>query len=175
MGAPTMVVKEPLAALREELAQGRAPSESRLDYNQADEHGRTALNAACSVGNVDFASALLERGADPNLTPSSALHPLVCAMCYFVGRDDRADIVGLARLMLDFGLDVDFKRHGNSLLHEAAYYDLPELCIFLIESGANIEVENGDGLNAKQLAEASGSADALRSLCAREARSSKAV
>ncbi len=137
----------------------------KLNLDQVDERGATPLGRVCASGALEDVELLLKHGADPNAAPGGQLHPLVSAMTYFAGRDDRADVVKVAKMMLGAGLDVNFAKDDKSLLVEAAHYDLPELCSFLIENGADIGSKAGQGRTALAVAQSAGSLDSLRVLC----------
>lgn len=146
----------------ETLSSADAPA--GIDLNIKLERGDSPLGLVCAGGSKDYITLMLQHGADPNYIVDGGMHPLVSAMCYFVGRDDAREIVKIARAMLDAGLDVNAVQ-GRSLLMEAAYYDLPDLCLFLLEHGADGHFENSEGETALIVAQSAQSQDALMALC----------
>ncbi len=113
------------------------------------------------VSSTEYVSLMLDNGADPNVTDKSGMHPLVNVMCYYTGRDDRAIAAEIANLMLARGLDVNRVNQGRTLLAEAAYYDLPELSVLLLENGADTSTAE----DAIRIAQDAGAMDTLLAVC----------
>ena len=73
----------------------------RVDINEVDEDGWSALFHSVSKNNVNFVDCLLENGADPNICDNSNRTPLHEA----VGEDNKT----IAALLIEAGADVEAK------------------------------------------------------------------
>lgn len=137
-----------------------------LELNQHFENGDTPLAHECSIGSVKGRIDLyLKNGADPNFTTKGGMHPLVCAMTAYSGERNEKPILKIAKKLLKYGMDVNYSDGKNSLLTEAAYYNFPKLCEFLIKNGADTEYKASKyELNALEMAQQSASADAAKAL-----------
>ncbi|MEM7468655.1 MAG: ankyrin repeat domain-containing protein [Pseudomonadota bacterium] len=138
----------------------KVPADKNI--NVSDERGNSPLTVACSSwANVETIKQLINLGADPNFKPEGNLPPLVCAMTHYTGHETENNILEIAKAMIEKGLDVNSVYSGNSLIAEAAYYDLPELCRLLVENGAIIDnPESQNPVDPKAAGE-----NALRVLC----------
>ncbi len=120
-----------LGELIEALKAGEG---GKIDLNTPLKGGVMALG---QVSSVEYITLMLENGADPNVTDSRGTHSLVNVMTRYTGNDNRDVAAEIARLMIAHGMDVNQENEGRSLLTEAAYYDLPELAVVLLENGAD--------------------------------------
>ena len=107
------------------------------------------LVRACEYENSEVVSALLEKGADPNMYLDGDWTPIE-ATCKYVSQK-RYDI---AEELISYGADVDLYASGWSALHSVSnyfYYDLDkdshelidEFVILLLENGASPIFTNG--------------------------------
>jgi ankyrin repeat protein len=123
------------------------------------------LVAACHNGDLDMAQFLLERGADPNIDNNDYGCPLSCAV-------NRAGNFQLVELLLDYGADIGLKqgiferavfagermisrllqqstttedrqRYLDTALQSAAYWTNLEMCVWLLDQGANPDCRGG--------------------------------
>jgi ankyrin repeat protein len=81
----------------------------RLDPNYIDGYYRTALQAACTVGNFLVVKLLLENGADVTVANNNRLTPLNSA-----SNNGHAEMV---KLLLEKGADVTVTRRSTNLYH----------------------------------------------------------
>jgi len=130
--------------------------------------GATPLFVASVYLEGDIVRALLAAGGDPALGLADGTTPLLAAAGTAVPREARpsdlerfglvdsdfivipreeADVVDVARLLLDAGADVNQANEaGNSALHAAATAGMTTVIGLLAERGAELEVENELGL-----------------------------
>jgi len=162
------------------LDAGADPNTSWSDPNEAEGNRETPLYGAAGVANrPELARLLIERGADPN-DGETAYHMvehdgIPCADFVFPKLEplqrgaalghklDYDDYAGLSKL-LELGADPDGPTpFGNWPIHQAVwrgrerrFFDL------LIEHGADVDRNNGDGRTAYAMAMRSGRSDAAR-------------
>ncbi len=112
--------------------------------NLRDENGRTPLNLSAEIGNKEIARALIDRGADIDLSDSEYRSP----MHHAAARGD-ADMV---RLLLERGSttinDTSRARRGGfeggwTPLHLAVLNSWPEVVQLLLDHGADLEARDG--------------------------------
>ena len=107
-----------------------------LDLNVADEFRNTAVHKAMRQG-VDILKYLTSRGAYPEFADSEGARPIAHAIRY-----DNADAVEhLLSLKGEDGkcaIDLlqTITKSGNTLLHEAAWFDRPDSVKLLLATGA---------------------------------------
>jgi ankyrin repeat protein len=123
------------------------------------------LVGACRNNDLDMAQFLLERGADPNIDNIDNGCPLSCAV-------NSAGNFQLVELLLDYGADIglkqdifeqavfagekmisrllqqpttteDRKRYLDQALQSAAYWAILEMCVWLLDQGANPNYRGG--------------------------------
>ena len=133
--------------------------EAGVNMRGMDEHGRTALFCAAESGNLILLRALLDQGLDPMKKDDSGEIPLSAAV--------RCGNLSVAECLLEKTKDplkvVD--NEGSTLLHKAAWGDMPGIARQLIDL-YNIppEVRDHDRRTAVHVAAYQGSCKMLRYL-----------
>ena len=167
--------------------------------NHADRRARGPLHWACGLGHVDLVDALLQRGADPQLpdaeghTPTglavkagslkalrlvqdavqraggSAALPELWQAHLLLGALRRKDEASLQALLK--ALDINARDDkGIVWWHYVVSNDnAPESTTYLLDHGANLEVESASGDRALHAAAQSGKTDTVKLLLARGA------
>ena len=110
-----------------------------------DGRGSTALHGAVYWGQREAAGLLLDAGADPNAVSRDGflqIPPLGSAMATTPGipqpSDDEDTVLGLARLLLERGADVNGRRgDGMTALHAACWRGLAQVVQELLDAGAD--------------------------------------
>jgi uncharacterized protein len=110
-----------------------------------DERGSTALHGAVYWGQHEAAELLLDAGADPNaISRDGFLHiaPLGSAVATTPGIPQPSDsedaVLGLVRLLLERGADVNTRRgDGMTALHAACWRGLAQVAQELLDAGAD--------------------------------------
>ena len=149
-----------LTVVDELLKRGANPN----DANQA---GTTVLMMAATKGHMEVVQRLLDHGADPtvrnrngdNAADHAAWSPDNRVMLHFIddivaaGRVNQALLRAVcenrtnnAALFLALGADIgkgDYS--GTTLLHRAVEYSLPSTVHFLIDRGAQLDIQNEFG------------------------------
>ena len=129
------------------LQRVKALVERGEDVNTTEQvGGETPLHAAASVGRMDIAHFLVDRGADVSAADIHGETPLHVAAA--VGRMD------IARLLVDRGADVTAAdSRGETPLHRAVHYgNRVELAYLLLDRGARPDVANSEGVAPIDLA-----------------------
>ena len=121
------------------------------DTNIRTTDGWTLLHAAAYFGRLEIAQLLLVQGADMNAENKlgdTALH-LVSRGKY----DSEGHGVGMARLLLERGVDVNARRKkdGCTSLHLAAYNGMVQVAQVLLDHGADAKLEAERGGTALHL------------------------
>ena len=116
-----------------------------VDVNGLDEIGNTALCLAVSGGDPEIVRALLEAGADPNLTPEPEPDEDESKPPLSLGNN--ADIT---KLLIDAGANTNFQNSsGDTILIMTAYrWGAFENMKVLLENGADINIKNNEGETA---------------------------
>uniref|UniRef100_A0A0E0C5B3 Potassium channel n=1 Tax=Oryza meridionalis TaxID=40149 RepID=A0A0E0C5B3_9ORYZ len=154
-----------------------------MDPNESDNDGHTALHIAASKGNEQCVRLLLEYGADPNARDSEGKVPLWEALCekhaavvqllVEGGADLSSGDTGLyaciaveesdTELLNDiihYGGDVNrARRDGTTALHRAVCDGNVQMAELLLEHGADIDKQDGNGWTPRALAEQQGHDD----------------
>ena len=150
------------------------------DYNDVP-----LLHRATAFGHLGIIKLLLEAGADPNQPGyfyGTALN-LACLdnFDFIESPSEIAAALDVARLLLDYGADVDgmskidyehLERGAKepcafSPLMRCAYAGYTEPLKLLLSRGANVDLKSDNGLTAEMLASAELSTQEVRSLAAR--------
>ena len=118
--------------------------------NSRDAHGRTCIDKAAALNNLDVVKALLEHGA----VLGNGLHSAV-----------RANAHDAVRMLLEVAQmtnDVDTRdSEGETPLIASAKVRAPAVLRSLCEGGANIDLITADGATAACIAAESGNLDML--------------
>lgn len=112
--------------------------------------GATAFLMASATADVPYMNLLLELGADPALGNVDRCTPLLVACGVGVGSAAANEVAGeepevleAARLLLRLGADPNaVDGNGETVLHAAAYKNLPSVIRFLGAQGARAEIWN---------------------------------
>ncbi len=118
--------------------------------------GRTSLNMmgatpflmAARTADAPLMRLLAELGADPLLPNADNTTPLLAAAgvgTYSPGEDPgtETEVLEAVKVAVDLGGDVNgVDSHGETVIHAAAYKQVPSAAQFLIDKGAKIEIWN---------------------------------
>ena len=113
----------------------------KVDVNGYDANGNTPMLAASEANNYEFAEALINKKADPNLASKSGLEatPLMYAAAY--------NNLKLLKLLTDNGADINqLDINKDHALNWATYYGHLQAMEFLIKNGADIELSSKHGM-----------------------------
>lgn len=117
----------------------------RTDLNMI---GATPFLMAARTADAPLMRLLVELGADPLLPNADGTTPLLAAAgvdTFFPGQDagTEKEVLEAVKVALEFGGDVNgVNKNGETVIHAAAYKQVPSAAQFLIEKGAKIEVWN---------------------------------
>ena len=134
--------------------------------------GGNAFWLAARYGEPAIARLLVERGADPHVSPTNGMSSLKAAMGVSRNpRENRRNRVGapapdradrerltleLARIILDLGVDVNQgDDRGNTPLHDAVRAGFASVVELLAAHGADLDAANADDRTPLALAESS--------------------
>lgn len=110
--------------------------------------GGTAFFLAARTADVDMMRLLVDLGADPKLPNEDGTTPLMAAAgagTYSPGEDPglESEALEAVKLTLALGNDVNvIDKNANTVMHGAAYKQLPSVVKFLSEHGARVDVWN---------------------------------
>ena len=110
--------------------------------------GATPFLMAARTADAPLMRLLVELGADPLLPNADGTTPLLAAAgvdTFFPGQDagTEKEVLEAVKVALEFGGDVNgVNKNGETVIHAAAYKQVPSAAQFLIEKGAKIEVWN---------------------------------
>lgn len=127
--------------------RNRADNVRLLLDADADINDSKAITTAFSYGHSEICTLLVERGIDLSATDdyyrNTPLHVVASG----------GNMHLLTLLLKQDGVDLDARnKSGSTALHLAAYSGHTMLVEALIEAGANLEIENTDGLAAADVA-----------------------
>lgn len=126
------------------------------DVNVRGANNNTPLHEAVLMGNVEVFELLLNYGADATLKNSfnqTVLH-FALGNCVFALK--KSDVTPnnnkiVARLIKE-GVDINAQDvHGNTVLHYASFPGREEIRDFLLEQGANPDIQNNNQQTAEDL------------------------
>ncbi|HEY3330234.1 MAG TPA: ankyrin repeat domain-containing protein [Capsulimonadaceae bacterium] len=109
-----------------------------------NEMGYTPLHCAVAVGNVEIIRALMDAGADANVRAATGETPLHTAA---------VEEPELVKLLIASGADVNASDEGeDTAMHGAAVGGHVVAGVALLEAGADIDPQNGEGYTPLDLA-----------------------
>jgi ankyrin repeat protein len=117
----------------------------RTDLNMT---GATPFLMAARTGDAPLMRLLAELGADPLLPNADNTTPLLAAAgvgTYSAGEDPgtETEVLEAVKVALELGGDVNgVDNKGETVIHGAAYKQLPLVAKYLIDKGAKIEIWN---------------------------------
>ncbi|XP_046649308.1 serine/threonine-protein phosphatase 6 regulatory ankyrin repeat subunit A-like [Daphnia pulicaria] len=123
----------------------------KINVDDVDEHGFTALHWAALASNVIAVQKLLEKGANPNAVGKSGDSPLHVAAT----QRDGIPIIDLlleAQKVKGLGDVNDRDKEGWTALHYAAAYSNEITAEHLIKKGADLHCRDNDGLTPLDMA-----------------------
>ncbi|MDX1563449.1 MAG: ankyrin repeat domain-containing protein, partial [Gammaproteobacteria bacterium] len=133
----------------------QAPYRAKLDRGNDTvlTTGTTPLLRAAKAGDVAAIELLLEYGADASLTTRSGVNALMLAAGLGTAEQDttgrfktQAEAIATIEIMLAQGLDINaVDNRGRTALHGAALQGFDDVIAMLVENGADLTVEDGDG------------------------------
>lgn len=121
------------------------------------EYKCTPLCYVCSIGDIELAKILIEKGADVNIRDNYGETPLILSLLL---KQTEA-----AKLLIEEGADVNkFDQYGNCPLSLAIEYNQTELEKLLIEKGADIDTCDDFGTTALVCAIRNGNVELAKQL-----------
>jgi ankyrin repeat protein len=117
----------------------------KVNIDDVNQRGRTALHFAARVSNVMVVEKLLEKGANPNIGDNEGLTPLHLA----ARRDTKTvniDAILEAQKAKRRHVDEDKSHNGWTALHHAADSSNEIMAEHLIDVGADVNSRDNDGL-----------------------------
>ena len=152
-----------LAADRDDLAISELLLKAGASVNATSAFGRTPLHVAAAVGSTNLCALLIDRGAKLNIQTSDGSTPLMAAI-----GNTRTETVALLVSRgadVNLGLPVD-TRDFQYPIHQAVLRQTPPLLRALLAGRPQLEVLNGNGWTALQLALVQNVDGATELLCA---------
>jgi uncharacterized protein len=119
-----------------------------LNNTRANEIGATPFFLAALTADAELMRTLAALGADPLLTNTEKSTPLMAAAGLATrspGEDagTESEVLEAVQAALDLGADVNaVDSNGETVVHAAAYKNLPKVVKFLVGKGAKIELWN---------------------------------
>jgi ankyrin repeat protein len=110
--------------------------------------GATPFMMAARTADAPLMRLLAELGADPLLPNADNSTPILAAAglgTYSPGEDPgtETEVLEAVKVALELGADVNaVDRNGETVIHAAAYKEVPMVAQFLIDKGAKIEIWN---------------------------------
>jgi ankyrin repeat protein len=121
---------------------------ANLNNTRASEMGATPFFLASLTDDADLMKTLVKLGADPKLTNADNSTPMMVAAGLWSrspGEDPgtESETLEALQVLLDLGADVNaVDKNGETVMHAAAYKNLPQVVRFLAAKGAKIDVWN---------------------------------
>jgi ankyrin repeat protein len=109
----------------------------RVDIDQQNSEGDTALIISCKKGYPNLVKYLIEHGANVNLENKYGNTALICAL-----HDKPYYYEEIVDTLIKFNIDID---HLNSFGDSALSLADAETTILLIENGANVNIQDHNG------------------------------
>jgi len=126
----------------------RMTERRNLNNTRHHERGSTPFMLAALVADAELMRLLSELGADPALKNAEFSTPLMAAAGLGTrspGEDagTEEEVVEAVRVALDLGANINaVDDNGETVMHGAAYKNLPKVVAFLAANGANIDTWN---------------------------------
>ena len=126
----------------------RMTKKANLNNTRANELGATPFFLAALTADAELMKTLAALGADPRLTNVENSTPLMAAAGLATrspgedaGTED--EVLEALQVALDLGADINASdNNGETVMHAAAYKNLPRVVKFLASKGAKIDVWN---------------------------------
>ena len=125
----------------------------RPNLNYKDSTGFTALHWACAAKIPNFATELINRGANVNIVSNSGYNALLASSSFIIETGEDA----ISRKLVPKTTNVNQaeEMHGLTMLHVAVLLGKVELTNMLLKKGAKADIENHKGETARGLAKKS--------------------
>lgn len=128
----------------------RATRRIRAGASNLNSVGATPFFWAARTGDAAFMRVLAELGADPLLPNDSNTTPLLAAggvgtrsNTEDAGTESKEDVLEAVKVALELGNDINaVDDRGETVMHGAAYKELPNVIRYLVEQGAAAEIWN---------------------------------
>jgi uncharacterized protein len=126
----------------------RMTKQANLNNTRLNEKGATPFLLAALTADAELMKALAKLGADPALMNVERSTPLMVAAGLATrspGEDagTESEVLEAVQLLLDLGADVNaVDDNGETVMHAAAYKNLPKVVKFLAAHGAKVDVWN---------------------------------
>jgi ankyrin repeat protein len=110
--------------------------------------GATPFLMAARAADAPLMRLLVELGADPLLPNVDGVTPLLAAagLGTYAPQEDAGteeEVLEAVKVAIEFGGDVNaVDKNGETVIHAAAYKQVPSVARFLVENGAKIEIWN---------------------------------
>jgi ankyrin repeat protein len=142
-----------LELVKKLVAKGADPNarmtkKPNLNNTRLNEMGATPFMLAALTADAELMKTLAALGADPLLTNVDKSTPLMAAAGLATrspGEDagTETEVLEAVQVALDLGNDINaIDRNGETVMHAAAYKNLPNVVKFLAAKGAKIDVWN---------------------------------
>lgn len=136
---------------------------ANFNHFQLNTTGHEPLRICLNLGQTDIATALLEKGANPNVFDENGRNLLM--LCLNKGDYE------LAELLLKFGAEIDSRdKRGWSALVHASFNGWKHAVEFLLEHGATVSLCTNEGWNSLVVAYAYGHSEIVELLQANGAK-----
>jgi ankyrin repeat protein len=126
----------------------RMTRKPNLNNTRLNETGATPFLLAALTADTELLRTLAALGADPTLTNAENSTPLIVAAGLATrspGEDagTESEVLDTLQVLLDLGADINaVDANGETVMHAAAYKNLPRVVKFLATKGAKVEVWN---------------------------------
>jgi ankyrin repeat protein len=117
------------------------------------------LHLASGNGNVGIARKLMDLGADVNATNARQETPLIKAASGAMGSGSMPEDkrIRMCRDLIERGADLDARDfEGKTALYHAASKDAREICMMLLQAGADPSIKSDAGVSAQSAASRKG-------------------